>query len=63
HGARMAYRVNQSASIVRVEGRAGARTCLFETAKPERAARLLLQRTPASWSNTALLEASQTCVA
>ena len=46
HGARMAYRVSQRASIVRVEGRAGSRTCLFETAKPERAARLLLNRTP-----------------
>ena len=44
HGARMAYRVSQSASIVRVEGRAGSRTCLFETAKPERAARLLLNQ-------------------
>jgi len=44
HGARMAYRVSQTAAHVRVEGRAGSRTCLFETAKPERAARLLLQR-------------------
>lgn len=42
HGAKMAYRVSQDASHVRVEGRAGSRTCLFETAKPERAARLLL---------------------
>jgi len=40
----MAYRVSQTAAHVRVEGRAGSRTCLFETAKPERAARLLLQR-------------------
>jgi hypothetical protein len=46
HGARMVYRVSQSAAHVRVEGRAGSRTCLFETAKPERAARLLLPRTP-----------------
>ena len=46
HGARMAYRVSQNAANVRVEGRAGSRTCLFETQKPERAARLLLQRTP-----------------
>ncbi len=42
HGARMVYRVSQNASAVRVEGRAGARTCLFETAKPARIARLLL---------------------
>jgi len=63
HGARMAYRVGQSASIVRVEGRAGNRTCLFETAKPERAARLLLQRTPCSWSTAKLLEASHPGVA
>lgn len=46
HGARMAYRVSQSASAVRVEGRAGAQTCLFETGKPERAARHLLNRSP-----------------
>ncbi len=42
----MAYRVSQSASAVRVEGRAGAQTCLFETEKPERAARHLLNRSP-----------------
>ena len=42
HGAKMVYRVSQSAAIVRVEGRAGSRTCLFETGKPERAARFLL---------------------
>lgn len=46
HGAEMAYRVSQSAIIVRVEGRAGSRTCLFETAKPERAARALLHASP-----------------
>jgi len=46
HGAEMAYRVSQSAIIVRVEGRAGSRTCLFETAKPDWAARHLLNRTP-----------------
>jgi hypothetical protein len=45
HGAKMAYRVSQSASVVRVEGRADSRTCLFETIKPERAARLLLSNT------------------
>ena len=42
HSSNMAYRVSQRASMVRVEGRAGSRTCLFETPKPERAARLLL---------------------
>jgi hypothetical protein len=42
YGAKMAYRVSQNAAVVRVEGRAGSRTCLFETTKPERAARLLL---------------------
>jgi hypothetical protein len=42
HGAKMAYRVSQNPSVVRVEGRADSRTCLFETLKPERAARLLL---------------------
>ena len=45
HGAKMAYRVSQSASVVRVEGRENSRTCLFETVKPERAARILLNAT------------------
>jgi hypothetical protein len=45
YGAKMAYRVSQDAAVVRVEGRAGSRTCLFETEKPERAARLLLGHT------------------
>jgi hypothetical protein len=63
HGANMVYRVSQSAAIVRVEGRADFRTCLFETAKPERAARLLLNSSPGSWSGPRLLAASQTGVA
>ncbi len=43
HGARMAFRVRPTASRgVRLEGRAGSRTCLFEAAKPDGAARLLL---------------------
>ena len=46
HGAGMAYRVSQGASQVRVEGRAGSRTCLFETAKPNWVARHLLNRVP-----------------
>ena len=46
HGAGMAYRVSQRASTVRVEGRAGSRTCVFETPKPDWAARLLLNRSP-----------------
>jgi hypothetical protein len=45
HGAKMAYRVSQNASLVRVEGRADSRTCLLETVKPERVARLLLNGT------------------
>jgi hypothetical protein len=44
HGARMAYRVRRQGTKVRVEGRAGTRTCLFESAKPNGAARLLLAR-------------------
>lgn len=59
HGAKMAYRVSESASVVRVEGRSGARTCLFETVKPERAARLLLNTQPACWAGPRLIEASQ----
>src|SRR4029077_9558810 len=57
HGAKMAYRVSQSASVVRVEGRAGSRTCLFEASKPERAARLLLNSTVGCW--TAVAEIAQ----
>ena len=57
HGARMAYRVSQTAAHVRVEGRAGSRTCLFETAKPERVARHLLQRTVCSRFTPPLIEA------
>jgi hypothetical protein len=59
HGAKMAYRVSQSASVVRVEGRAGSRTCLFETVKPERAARLLLNSSSSYWTGPRLLAASQ----
>ena len=55
HGAKMAYRVSHNDAIVRVEGRADSRTCLFETAKPERAARLLLNRSPNYWRYQPLL--------
>ena len=47
NGARMVYRVRNENSKLRVEGRAGSRTCLFETAKPGRAAHLLLNCRPA----------------
>jgi hypothetical protein len=64
HGAEMAYRVSQSAIIVRVEGRAGSRTCLFETAKPEQAARVLLHATPSGhWIAPQLPAPSDTSVA
>ena len=64
HGAEMAYRVSQSAIIVRVEGRSGARTCLFETAKPEQAARALLHATPSChWIAPQLPAASEPRVA
>jgi hypothetical protein len=53
HGAKMAYRVSERGSIVRVEGRADSRTCLFETQKPARVARLLLHHIP---TYTRLLE-------
>ncbi len=42
HGAQMAYRVTQHGGTVRVMGRAGSRTCLFEAAKPNGVARHLL---------------------
>jgi hypothetical protein len=59
HGAKMAYRVSQSESVVRVEGRADSRTCLFETVKPERAARLLLHGSSGYWTGPRLLAAAQ----
>ena len=59
HGAKMAYRVSQNASHVRVEGREQSRTCVFETVKPERAARLLLNSTPNYWTGPRLLTAAQ----
>jgi len=40
HGAEMVYRVRQQGNAIRLEGRAGSRTCLFETAKLNGAARL-----------------------
>ena len=46
HGAKMAYRVTQQEASVRIEGRAGTQTCLFESAKPDGAARLLLEHDP-----------------
>jgi hypothetical protein len=65
HGARMAYRVSQTSANVRVEGRAGSRTCVFETAKPERAARLLQHSSNFGYSAPLMIEApaSQSSVA
>jgi hypothetical protein len=57
HGAKMAYRVSQSASLVRVEGRTDSRTCLLETVKPERAARFLLNTCPSYWAAPRMLAA------
>jgi hypothetical protein len=59
HGAKMAYRVSQNASIVRVEGREHSRTCLLETTKPEQAARILLNSAPGYWSGPRLLASAQ----
>jgi hypothetical protein len=42
HGAQMVYRVRQQAETLRLEGRAGSRTCLFESEKLNGAARRLL---------------------
>ena len=47
NGARMVYRVSGENAKVRVEGREGSRTCLFETPKPEHTARVLLNSRPA----------------
>ncbi len=42
HGAQMVYRVCRQDHSLRLEGRAGTRTCLFESAKLNGAARTLL---------------------
>jgi len=42
HGAQTAYRISQNRGSVRVEGREGSRTCVFQSANPAQTARLLL---------------------
>ena len=42
HGAQMVYRVRQQDETLRLEGRAGSRTCVFESEKLNGAARRLL---------------------
>ena len=42
YGAQMVYRIQQQESMVKVEGRAGSRACLLESAKPNGVARRLL---------------------
>jgi hypothetical protein len=44
-GAAIAYRISQHHRGVRLEGRAGTRRCLFEVARPDRAASSLLANT------------------
>ena len=52
HGARMAYRVSQQDQKVRVEGKAGSRTCTFETSASDQARRLLGSWMPPTYSVT-----------
>lgn len=61
-GAGMLYRVSRQQNKVRIEGREGPRTCLFETAQPNWAARALLSGsvgipaiTPEAFSGTVRL--------
>ncbi len=42
YGCRMAYRVNQEAGRIRVEGRSGAQSCLLQTETPQVAAKRFL---------------------
>lgn len=46
HGAQMAYRITGQEQTVRLQGRAGYKTCLLETARPETVARQLLTAVP-----------------
>jgi len=48
HGARMVFRVSRQQGKVRLEGRAGRRTCMFETGRPDGAARRLPADPPES---------------
>ena len=41
HGASMAYRVSQQKYRVRIEGKSGSRTCMFESSVKDEARRLL----------------------
>ena len=50
HGARMAYRVSQQDQKVRIEGKAGSRTCTFETNAPDQFRRLLGNGVPPTYS-------------
>jgi hypothetical protein len=43
-GAAMVYRINQKNGRVRVEGRSGSSTCMFESEKPQAAVQRTLQR-------------------
>ena len=45
-GAGMVFRISQRGDALRLEGRAGTRTCLFETAKPDGAVRSPLADRP-----------------
>ena len=55
HGAEMVYRVRQQGNAIRLEGRAGSRTCLFETAKLDGAAHCS-GRVPGLLASTRLLQ-------
>lgn len=53
-GAGMVFRVSRQANKVRLEGRAGWRTCLFETARPDGVARGLPADPPESLLRSAV---------
>jgi len=55
HGSSAAYRVRPMDDKVRVEGRAGSQTCVFETDKPAAAARFLLNAAPPSYTLSTLM--------
>jgi hypothetical protein len=57
HGSAAAYRVRPLEDKVRVEGRAGTQTCVFETEKPATAARFLLNSVPTYHMATLMLPA------
>jgi hypothetical protein len=58
HGSSAAYRVQPLEGRVRVEGRTGSQTCVFESEAPANAARFLLNSVPSYHLTSLMLPAA-----